>query len=316
MKREGVDASRRSPPSPKFPRIELRLRALLEVAQLHRAPMTLEQIVAHLPAGATWTTSEVSSWLRENPSAGRLVAGKVLPQVEIPGPELLVRSQRSQNLRAEAEWAVSVPLRPAAWFARCIGVSGSVAYGLAEPEDDLDFFVVARAGGAWLFLLLAFLGSRRAHRRGTPAAPWCFNYVVEEGAIDFDLARPRGLLVAREALSVRVIRGAAYYRQVLTRAPWMATELPRMYAERTAGKEDPPRPHPLGWLARALNVLVFPVLATYLQLVGLVGNRRLRRESPAKCFGTETTLHRFQLRTEHFNELHRLYRSESATPSD
>ncbi|MCI4365520.1 MAG: hypothetical protein L3K10_05610 [Thermoplasmata archaeon] len=280
---------------------------MLEVARVRRVPLALEQLLLLLPPGAAWTQEDLRSCVASHPAWGRLVDGYVHAGVPVPDLDIAEGRLRSEAMIHEAEAAVSDHLRPAAAFVHCIGVSGSVAYGLAEPGDDLDFFVVARRGGAWLFLLLAFLGSRRAHRAGSRASPWCFNYVVEEGAADGDFGVPQGLMVAREALSVRLIKGDPFYRELLGHAEWMGAELPQLYALRTGGGEASPTPPPIGWISRLVNLLVYPAVATYLQMAALVGNHRLRRESPTGCFRTETTLHRYQLRTEHFDRLRGVY---------
>jgi hypothetical protein len=293
------------------PLIESRLRVLLEVAELHRAPMSLDQLVAHLPAGAAWTADRVLSWVDGHPDSGHVVAGHVMPPGEIPVPELADRASRSEALYAEAEWAVRAPLRSAVRLTRCLGVSGSVAYGFAAPNDDLDFFVATQRGATWLFLLLAFANYRLVRRRAHSPGPshWCFNYVLDEVAAAQEFARPGGLLMAREALTVRMVRGDAYYRSLLRNAPWMERELPHVYAQRQGPATEAAPAASVGPLVRAVNLLVFPLLATYLQLVGLVRNHRLRRASPERQFATTTTLRRFMLRSLRFAELERVYRA-------
>ncbi|MGA8275861.1 MAG: hypothetical protein WB789_05210 [Thermoplasmata archaeon] len=297
------------------PLIESRLRVLLQVAERHHAPMSLDQLVAHLPAGATWTTDRVVLWVDGHPDSGHVVAGHVMPPREIPVPELADRASRSESLYAEAEWAVRAPLRSAVRLTRCLGVSGSVAYGFAAPNDDLDFFVTTRRGTTWLFLFLAFASYRLVRRRAHPPGPshWCFNYVVDEAEVAEEFARPGGLLMAREALTVRMLRGEAYYRSLLREASWMGEELPNVYARRRGPGTDPePLEAGVGVLVRAANLLLFPLLATYLQLTGLVRNHRLRRYAPEKQFGTTTTVRRFMLRSLRFAELERIYREETS----
>jgi hypothetical protein len=305
-----------APSAPVHPALEHRVRTLLEVARVHRVPLAFDHLLAMLPAGEEWSEADLQRCLDTHPSWGSVVDGYVHATNPASTHDLTSRRRRSAALVQEAVRAVNRDLGVAVELTRCIGISGSVAFGLAEPEDDLDFFVVVRDGGAWLFLLLALLRSRRLHRDGTAAAPWCFNYVVEEGAVESDFTPPQGLLVAREALSVRVLRGEGYYRSVLLRSPWMGAELPKMYAERTAELTPDRAPRPLGWATRIVNALAYPVLATYLQVVGLVGNRRLRRFAPSTCFATETGFRRFQLRTAQFDRLRRIYRAASSAPSD
>jgi len=277
--------------------------------------MSVGQLVDHLPAGAGWTADHVVSWVDGHPDSGRLVAGHVMPAHEIPVPELADRASRSESLFAEAEWATREPLGSAVQLARCLGVSGSVAYGFAAPNDDLDFFVTTRRGTTWLFLLLAFANYRLLRRRAHSPRPshWCFNYVLDEDEAVREFSRPGGLLMAREALSVRILRGEAYYRSLLRAANWMGEELPHVYSRRRGPESDPTPPdEPVGVFVRAANLIVFPLLATYLQLAGLVRNHRLRRHAPEKLFGTTTTLRRFMLRSLRFAELERLYRKETS----
>jgi len=299
-------------PSSVDPLVERRLRVLLEVAERHRAPMSLDQLVAHLPAGATWTVDHLVSWVDGHPDSGQVIAGHVMPPREIPVPELADRASRSESLFAEAEWAVRVPLRSAVRLTRCVGVSGSVAYGFAAPNDDLDFFVTAQRGTTWLFLLLAFAKYRLVRRRAHSPGPshWCFNYVVDEVEAKDEFARPGGLLMAREALTVRMLQGDGFYQSLLGRAQWMGEELPKLYARRRVSSgESRSTDDTVGLVARGVNLLVFPFLATYLQLSGLVHNHRLRKHAPEKLFATTTTLRRFMLRSLRFAELERVYRS-------
>ncbi len=294
--------------------VEARLRVLLEVAQRHRAPMSLGQLVEHLPAGTAWTTDRVVSWVDRHPDSGRVVGSHVLPAHDLPVVELADRASRSESLYAEAEWAVRAPLRTAARFTRCLGVSGSVAYGFAAPNDDLDFFVTTYRGTTWLFLLLAFANYRLVRRRAHTPGPshWCFNYVLDEDEATREYARPGGLLMAREALTVRMLRGDAYYCSLLQSASWMGEELPHVYAKRSEPVAEPvPAGPPGGGIARILNLLVFPLLAAYLQCTGLVHNHRLRRTAPDRQFATTTTLRRFMLRSLRFAELEQIYRSNS-----
>ncbi len=309
------DARWLDPSAAAEPLIESRLRVLLEVAELHRAPMSLDQLVAHLPAGASWTAERVVSWVDGHPDSGRVVAGHVMPAYEISVPELADRASRSAALYAEAEWAVRGPLGSAVRLARCLGVSGSAAYGFAAPNDDLDFFVTTRQGTTWLFLLLAFANYRLVRRRAHTPGPshWCFNYVIDESEAAKEFARPGGLLMAREALTVRMLRGEGYYQSLLREATWMADELPNVYAKRRGAEPEMGAPNaPAGIVARVANLLVFPLLATYLQLTGLVRNHRLRKKAPERQFGTTTSFRRFMLRSLRFAELERVYRRETS----
>ncbi len=296
--------------------VEDRLRVLLGVAKRHRAPISLGQLVDHLPDGPTWTADRVVSWIDGHPESGQLVAGHVLPSPEIAIAELADRATRSARLLHEAEQALHGPLRPATALTRCVGVSGSVAYGFAEPHDDLDFFVAVRQDSVWVFLLLTFAQYRLVRWRNQGTAHWCFNYVADESDAAREFSTPGDLLFAREALTLRILRGDEYYRGILRSAAWMKDELPRLYAQRCAaetGTFPGPASSTPRWV-RLANRLLFPVLAAYLQATGLVRNHRLRREAPERQFSTWTTYRRFMLRSLHYAELRRVYRGPDGGP--
>jgi hypothetical protein len=146
---------------------------------------------------------------------------------------------------------------------------------------------------------------------------FCLNYVLDERAAEEDYRHGQGLLFAREALSVQILRGATYYRSLLAQADWLQLEAPRLYS-RWTHPEDPPdaeavAPTPVG--VRALNWLVFPVIAAYLQLKGLRAGHRLRGSGRApQQFRTVTRPRRMTLQTLKFERLRSMYSGSPAPP--
>ena len=226
------------------------------------------------------------------------------------------RRARGAAYLARAGALLRGPLARTRPWVRCLAVSGSAAFGEPEAGDDLDLFVVVPTGVVWWFLAYAYLMGRVERWRGVPPGlpTLCYNYVVEEEELAKDFAYGSGLLFAREALSVRCLWGESCYRTLLGAAPWMGQLLPRLYAERSAGPgagRGPPAPRTL----RALNALVYPGLAAYLQLAGLVRNRRIQRAArPAERFRTTTGLRRLTIASARFEQLRRLYDEPHAQP--
>jgi hypothetical protein len=189
------------------------------------------------------------------------------------------RESRAAEYRRAAEHLVDRHLRPVLPWVRCVGITGSTAYGVPEAGDDLDLFVVTRTGSLWVFLAYTYLAVRLGFRPiiGSDRPSPCFNYVLEDRQAQTEFAEARGFLFAREALTARIFRGESYYQDLLATAPWLGAEIPRLYAQRTSGV--PPRGEPAApWGVRLVNALLFPPLAAYLQLAGLRRNARLRSQ--------------------------------------
>ncbi len=298
---------------------ERRVAAMLRVARQFDTGLDLARLRDLLPADGPATPAAVERWILERPTIGRLDAGRIFaPEAE--GRGTADRERRAAAYRRYATAVVEGPLGFAAPLVRCVGVSGSVAYGEARPGDDLDLFVVPRTGALWWFLLRAYVHLRLAPPVAVDGErpEVCLNYVVEDASAAREFAARDGLLYAREALSVRAIAGDPYYRGLLASAPWMRSELPRLWDQRSA---DPggidPQPAPRG--IRLLNALVFPFLATYLQLVGLVRSSHGRRARGADGeFRTETALHRVAFASRRFERLRSDYgeRRSVDSPAD
>jgi hypothetical protein len=115
-------------------------------------------------------------------------------------------------------------------FVRLIALTGGCAHDNAA-DDDLDVFLVARRGRAWILSLAVILLSRLLRCRRT----LCVNYVVDE-----DGARlpERDAFTAAELAGLRPWAGAAGYRALLEANPWVAEHLPNFLEE--ASRDNQP----------------------------------------------------------------------------
>ena len=295
-------------PAPEF---EGRLGALLDVAAAHDAPIALDELADLLPPEAPADAPALGRWLEAHPEVGRVADGQALAHAASVRDQP-ARRDRADRYLAEARYVSAVALAPARPLLRTLAVTGSTAYGLVDRDDDLDFMAVTRPGALWVFLAFAYYAARfrRAPDGAHPDAVWCFNYVLDESEAKREFATARGLLFAREALTARPLQGRSFYAGLIQASPGIRSEVPRLHARRSqpppAEPEGDPTPAPL--LLRALNVLAFPLLAAYLQAVGLVRNARLRRTGEAaKAFRVVTTLRRMALETARFAELEATY---------
>lgn len=285
-----------------------RVRSLLNVARDFSTGVSLEHLVQLLPATGPSTISDLERWLSVRPDLARVDSGWAFAPTAHPASALR-RTQRGEDYRKRAQELLDGPLSVVRRWIRCIGLTGSTAYGEPEPGDDLDFFVVTRHGSLWVFLAVTYLALRLRRADGPPTGrpvP-CFNYVLEDSLAPSEFEGAGGFLFARESLAVRTLLGDGYYRGLLGRARWIGEWIPRLYSERTRTPGEC-RPNPAPLPVRALNLLVFPLLATYLQLAGLrrgARDRRLRGERGE--FYTVTRLRRLAFLSRRFEQIRRRY---------
>lgn len=268
---EGLDQVRR------------RIEALVAIAGEHDATMRIEDVMQLLPFRAFETVDAMERFLREDPA---LVARVSLAD------GLVVERGRLDLLASHAAFGAMISGRTAAasafvdrLAAMCpwllvAGISGSTVYGHAKPEDDLDFFLVVARRRMWITLMAAFLLARIDRKRlGSPV--YCFNRTVEDYECFRDFNDQQEPLVAREALTMLVLRGEAHYASILETSDWMASYFPQLYETRRTMKtprsdEEPLRRGRIHW--GLLNGLAFLVVGGYLAMMGFVRNALLARE--------------------------------------
>ena len=285
-----------------------RIRVVLDVAGEFGTGVSISRLSALLPNSGVGPHDDISTYLARRPDLAQVVGDKVYPASRFASEDSR-RAERGQRFRRSADALVRGPLRWLGPNLRCIGVTGSTAYGEPDEHDDLDFFVVTRAGALSWFLAATY-ASLRLHslRTGRPISPPpCFNYVVDERRVLREFAHGRGLLFAREALTAQILDGDSYYRGLLQHAPWMRAELPRLYADRSENAGDTaPRPAPL--LVRLLSAVAFLPLAAHLQLAGLRRNAELRHAGRGSgLFRTATEPGRVAFLSRRFEELRDRY---------
>lgn len=299
--------------------LDQRVASLLEVAALHRTGVPLEELGALLPEDAPLAPAELARWASLEPRRGRVVDGALVHPglAESALSTVRDRLERGTAFVECARILFEGPLAPARPLLRSAAVTGSTAYRHPSEGDDLDLMAITRRGVVWLFLAQAFLRLRWDRAAAPPAGShFCLNYVVDERRAEELYSHPQGFLFAREALTVQVVRGAAYYQGLLRGSAWMAAELPRLHRQmvQSPPPPEPPAPRPSRF-ARLASAVIFPFLATYLQLVGLRRNHLLRRAGrPEAQFAMVTRPGEYALKTERYRRLEEVYPTSSAPP--
>jgi glycosyltransferase involved in cell wall biosynthesis len=283
--------------------LEPRVTALLETARRFGTGLPLGTLIELLPRNAPATVEEMRCWFDARPDIGRIEGDRVF-SLEGRSTSAEDRQARGIAYRSLAREVVDRRLGRALPLVRCLGITGSTAYGEPERGDDVDFLVVTRSGATWLFLAYTYF-TLRFGPRAVHGPDLCFNFVLDDFEAPREFAGGRGFLFAREALTAGILWGEEYYRHLLASAPWMVEELPRLFNRRVAAEEPRP-PRCLSMSLRCLNALIFPVLAAYLQLAGLRRNHRLHREGRDDAvFRTVVGLRRLAFVSRRFERLRR-----------
>jgi hypothetical protein len=129
------------------------------------------------------------------------------------------RKARAEELVAGHERALDLLARLP--YVRLVALSGACAHGNAT-DDDVDVFLVVKAGRAWsVFVALMVLCKLAGLRRSL-----CLNYVVDEGAIGLP---ERDVFTAAEVVGLRPWAGALAYRQLVEANGWVGGLFPNFW---------------------------------------------------------------------------------------
>ncbi len=275
-----------------------RLLTLVSIAARNGSSISTTELQPLLPGALFEDPESIERFVEEDDrlrEALQVRWGEVFPR---GAPDLAARRAAQRRLAEErlriAESFVPRLIRLGPGL-EVLAVSGSTAFGGAEPEDDIDFFLVAARGRLWVQLLGA-MAIAKLHRMANPGTPtFCFNRATELEPCREVFLYPGDALFAREALSLKVLHGGGRFRELLRSAAWMSAHFPGLYrgAVRvdSAGDPEPPRPRSALW--SLANVAGFLVLAPYLSLVGIVRNARMRRQGRTEALFRTVVRYRF-----------------------
>jgi hypothetical protein len=107
-------------------------------------------------------------------------------------------------------------------YVRLVALSGAAAFDNVH-DDDLDLFVVARAGRAWSACMLVTLLSRAFGARRAI----CANYFLDESSLAL---ADRDLYTAHQLVHLRPLAGDDAHRALLGANAWVADLFPAAYA--------------------------------------------------------------------------------------
>lgn len=111
-----------------------------------------------------------------------------------------------------------------------VGISGGLALGNSEENDDIDLFVVVRKNTIWTtravtILILILFGKYRRRSDKNVAGKICLNMLVEEDKIS--LSRDKNLYTAREIVQLMpIFERENYYGKFLNSNKWVLEFMP------------------------------------------------------------------------------------------
>lgn len=158
-------------------------------------------------------------------------------------------------------------------FVRLVGLTGACAHDNAS-DDDVDVFLVTRAGRAWAVYLAVIALSRLLGVRRT----LCVNYVVDES----EMALPEhDLFTACELVGLMPLAGREGYCRLVQSNAWTSRFFPNFFFDRHAADAHgiPPAGAPR-WVERTLDLGPAQVLERLSRWVVGARVRRKAGEAP------------------------------------
>jgi len=168
-------------------------------------------------------------------------------------------------------------------FVRAITLTGALAVGNSEADDDFDYLIITAAGRLWLTrALIIGLVVKPAARRGYEVCP---NYLLSESQLTFG---EQNLYVAHELAQMVPLAGTDVCRRLRARNAWSARFLPNASDQPRREERSIAAGSPLGSLAEL-------ALGTFVggQLERIERRRKIRRftaqddASATTCFDAD-----------------------------
>ncbi len=286
----------------------------MAIAASNGSSISSSELFLLLPPG-TFTSSEGLEQFVSNDQVLRneiaVSRGEFAPQglenlTHDQAEQVILTSRRVQLAQLFADQFV----KACPWI-RLVAISGSTAYGRTKARDDVDFFVVTRRNRLWITLLCGLVLSKIQRIRDRSIPVFCFNRILDESQCEVTFRTEQEPLLAREALSMRVLSGDSYYHGLVKSSSWMAELFPARYDQALAGgpvRETYVSNRGCGLWSIA-NWIAFGALVPYATLVSQIRNRRLRQSGNTEAlFRTVIRRGFFAYESRKFDQLKETYR--------
>ena len=160
-----------------------------------------------------------------------------------------------------------------------LAISGSTSYLSVSRTDDLDFFCISKSGGMWSSFVKALILAR-LFRTKEKNSPWlCLSYVADKGFTEREFAASKNGLIARDAISARIIRGEDSYSNLLKENRWMSEYFPKLYnlrISKSSGQSSAAMQ--VSALSSIINLFLYYFAGNYIRLKSYLLNRKFGKE--------------------------------------
>ena len=126
-------------------------------------------------------------------------------------------------------------------FVKFVAISGSVASGFADKDDDIDLFIVTKNDAAWIYRLLLYLKNvfykkirlkGKVDRGQKVKDKLCINLITEQRALTFD----EDIFNLNEILYVKPLYNRKYMKILYLTNPWIRDKY--MLSENFVNRKD------------------------------------------------------------------------------
>jgi len=196
---------------------------------------------------------------------------------------------------------------------KLLAVCGSVAYGAATDKDDIDIFLVSQKNRMWITFAKSLLLARILNGKKMPDGrrpEFCLSYVQDEKNFIHEAVMHRGLLSARELLSVKVLAGSRFYHNVLINMEWLKQFLPSLYTSKVNSEAiaEIDEPYNNSLVLSISNTIIYILLGNYLRFKALIKNLSFKKKSKFKdLFEAKITKGSCVYNSERYKELEKMY---------
>jgi len=188
-------------------------------------PLERSEIHRYL-IGETAPSAEIDAMLEHDATLGTCIE-RTGDKFHLRGRAGTVEARRGREAASAALWSTARAY--GAWIAtlplvRFVGVTGALAMSNADPDADIDLFVLTQPGRLWLCRLLVLGVVRFAAVRGHRLCP---NFLLSTEALAL---RERNLFTAHEIAQMVPLRATDWYPKLLEANRWAGDHLPNALA--------------------------------------------------------------------------------------
>ena len=260
----------------------VRIQTFYNIAKANSAPLSLRELLSLVPLDMTerelanaWQECSV---LNDNYAITEGVIAEKNKQNRVNNAKMNEELERTKFNMQYAN-------RFRAWMRNndilTLAVSGSTSYQSASESDDLDFFLITNNGTMWATLTRSLILARffRLIKRSAPTI--CLSFVADSDFAELHFATNQSSLIARDALSAKILFGDSYYTGLLRKNTWIQRYYPKLYERFFAFNYHVQTTKGRGVasaLKRVLNLFLYGTIGGYIKLKSDLLNRKLTKQ--------------------------------------